>query len=182
MACPAEVEAIARTRFDCRCPYARDISYSGFRNRRAPTLARRYQRGHRGTCCSCHKPRRSDGHYSSRDGRLRNRNIFCTVVPQSACAVRTQVRIEVPAPLGSSIGNCRCVTGCSYSERRSELFLNDWFRHIRCCCVHGWTDSCGARLPSVQSSTLKHARSYHPADGCPIRSATSSSCAKCIRT
>jgi len=64
----AEVEALARTRFDHLGPDARDISHSGLRNRRAPTLARRYQRRHRGTCCAGHQLGRACGHYPSRDG------------------------------------------------------------------------------------------------------------------
>jgi len=47
----AQVEDVARTRFDHLRSYGSHVSHSGLRNRRAPTLARRYQRGRPWTVC-----------------------------------------------------------------------------------------------------------------------------------
>jgi hypothetical protein len=101
VALPAAGQGLARCLFDHLCPHALDVSDARLRNRSAPTAARRYERGHRGTRCFGHQLRRSDGNHPSRNGELRDRSSLCGIdFPASAGALRAQVWVEVAAPFG----------------------------------------------------------------------------------
>jgi hypothetical protein len=61
-----------------------------------------------------------------------------------------------------------CGGGPSHPKGHSQLLPDDWRSHIRCRRVHGWPNTCGALLPSVESGTVGHARSDHGSDGRPL--------------
>ena len=124
----------------------------------------------------------STGYYSSRNVKLGGGRSLCVVVfPSSAGSVRTQVRIEVPAALGSRAGHRCCAGRRSDPKSHRKLLRNDWLGHIRRRRVHRWIDSCRARVPFVESSNPSYAGSHHRANSRFIRSAPSASCTKSIR-
>jgi len=91
-----------------------------------------------------------------------------------------QSGLKSPLLWSPPIRHCCCPGGPSNPEGRRKFVLNDRLRNIRCCRVHGRTDSCRTLLPSVESGAAWHARSHHPADCRPLRSAAPASCARPI--